>query len=75
MASTRRHHSDRGGVGGPLPSGSVEPILDCGRNVGTTIIGGFVYRGSRAPDLEGKYIFGDFGAGKIFMATSDRIGF
>ena len=27
---------------------------------GITVIGGFVYRGSESPSLEGKYIFGDF---------------
>jgi glucose/arabinose dehydrogenase len=37
-----------GSVGGPPPSGSVEPILDYDRNVGTTITGGYVYRGRLA---------------------------
>jgi glucose/arabinose dehydrogenase len=63
------------GVGGSPPSRNVEPILDYDRNVGTTIIGGYVYRGSLAPDLEGKYIFGDFVAGKIFMSNPDGTGF
>ena len=64
-----------GAVGGPPPSANVEPILDYDRNVGTTITGGHVYRGSLAPSLEGKYIFGDFGSGKIFTANPDGTGF
>jgi glucose/arabinose dehydrogenase len=53
-------------VGGPPPPGNVEPILDYGRSTGGTVIGGYVYRGSQIPSLQGKYVFGDFVAGKIF---------
>ncbi len=42
------------------------PVAQYGRDVGTTVIGGFVYRGSRFPGLVGRYIFGDFGSGRIF---------
>jgi hypothetical protein len=28
-----------------------------------TVVGGFVYRGSAIPELQGKYVFGDFGNG------------
>ncbi|MGV3533029.1 MAG: PQQ-dependent sugar dehydrogenase [Chthoniobacteraceae bacterium] len=59
-----------GGVGGPRPEGNVDPILEYDRTVGTTITGGYVYRGSASP-LYGKYIFGDFGNGKLFMANPD----
>jgi len=59
------------GVGGPPPPGAVEPILDYDRSVGGTIIGGYVYRGSAIPTLQGKYIFGDFLAGKIFSLDFD----
>jgi glucose/arabinose dehydrogenase len=54
------------GIGGPRPPGNVEPILDYARSVGGTVIGGYVYRGSAIPALQGKYIFGDFLSGKIF---------
>jgi glucose/arabinose dehydrogenase len=64
-----------GGVGGPRPAGNVEPIVDYDRTVGTTVTGGYVYRGSLAPSLTGKYIFADFGAGKIFTANPDGTGF
>jgi len=58
-------------VGGPPPPGNVEPILDYDRSVGGTIIGGYVYRGSQIPALQGKYIFGDYLAGKIFALDYD----
>jgi glucose/arabinose dehydrogenase len=58
-------------VGGPPPPGAVEPILDYDRSVGGTTIGGYVYRGSQIPALQGKYIFGDYLAGKIFAVDYD----
>ena len=53
-------------VGGAAPVGNVEPILDYGRSTGGSIIGGYVYRGSAVPSLQGKYVFGDYVSGKIF---------
>jgi glucose/arabinose dehydrogenase len=35
------------------------PKYDYGRSVGTTVIGGFVYRGSNMPGQHGRYFFGD----------------
>jgi subtilisin family serine protease/glucose/arabinose dehydrogenase len=42
------------------------PIIDYDRSQGTTVIGGFVYRGSVLPGLVGNYIYGDFGNGRIW---------
>jgi glucose/arabinose dehydrogenase len=58
-------------VGGPAPPGNVNPVLDYARTTGGTIIGGYVYRGSAIPALQGKYIFGDYLAGKIFSMDFD----
>jgi uncharacterized repeat protein (TIGR03806 family) len=33
---------------------------------GYCVIGGFVYRGEKHPSLVGKYVFGDYGSGKIW---------
>ncbi len=53
-----------------LPCGSepnlLPPVADYGRTFGTTVTGGYVYRGSAIPDLVGKYVFGDFGSGRIW---------
>ncbi len=58
-------------AGGVQPAGNAEPILNYDRSVGGTVIGGYVYRGSQIPSLQGKYIFGDYLAGKIFALDYD----
>lgn len=42
------------------------PIFDYGRSEGTTVIGGYVYRGDEIPSLCGIYVYGDFGNGRIW---------
>jgi glucose/arabinose dehydrogenase len=48
-----------------IPAGLIDPIkgtegtLEYDHNEGISITGGFVYRGTRIPELYGKYIFGD----------------
>ena len=54
------------GLGCGAPGPTQFPVAQYGRDVGTTVIGGFVYRGTRFPGLVGRYIFGDFGSGLIF---------
>lgn len=36
---------------------------------GNSITGGFVYRGTSSPALAGKYIYGDFGSGRIWALS------
>src|SRR5258708_8917854 len=45
--------------GSPTPPGAIDPIFNYSHLVGQTIIGGYVYRGNRIPDLRGVYVFGD----------------
>ena len=59
------------------PSGcstnNVDPITEYGHVAGNiSVTGGFVYRGAAIPDLQGYYVFGDFGSGRIWrvLATS-----
>ena len=47
----------------------VRPIAEYGRSEGQSITGGFVYRGTKVPQLKGKYVFGDFGSGKVWALT------
>ncbi len=54
-------------------SGLTLPVWDYGRTVGSSITGGFVYRGARAPDLTGRYIFGDFGSGYVAALAYDGV--
>jgi glucose/arabinose dehydrogenase len=51
---------------------AIPPLLsyargDSGPTVGRAAIGGVVYRGSRFPELNGAYIFGDYYAGNVWM--------
>jgi glucose/arabinose dehydrogenase len=62
----------------------VSPILSY-RNAGAggdglAVIGGYVYRGEALPQLEGRYVFGDWSSsfaaprGSLFVATEDGAG-
>lgn len=44
----------------------VDPVLSYPRSLGVSVTGGFVYRGSKAPQLSGWYIFGDFESRRIW---------
>ncbi|GAB3919738.1 PQQ-dependent sugar dehydrogenase [Larkinella terrae] len=47
----------------------VEPIHQYPRAEGVSVTGGVVYRGKSLPDLQGKYIFADFGSGKVWALS------
>jgi glucose/arabinose dehydrogenase len=47
-------------VGGPAPPGAVGPIHEYGLSGNQSITGGYVYRGSAIPALDGVYLFADF---------------
>ncbi|HEY6727555.1 MAG TPA: PQQ-dependent sugar dehydrogenase, partial [Polyangiaceae bacterium] len=42
------------------------PILDYGRDVGNSITGGYVYRGSLVPGLRGTYFYADYASQAFF---------
>ena len=47
-------------------TGLTLPVWNYTRDQGTTIIGGYVYHGSALPSLDGAYVYGDFGSGRIW---------
>ncbi|MGQ0614702.1 MAG: PQQ-dependent sugar dehydrogenase [Planctomycetaceae bacterium] len=51
-------------------SGFTAPVLDYGRSQGTTVIGGYVYRGSRIPTLRGAYLYADYGSGRVWALVA-----
>jgi glucose/arabinose dehydrogenase len=65
-----------GKAGEPL----TDPILEYGHDIGTAIIGGYVYRGQAIPAMAGKYVFGDFtrpgttSAGVLLAASQPQSG-
>lgn len=47
----------------------VGPVFEYNHSLGDAIIAGFVYRGSALVGLGGKYIYGDWGSGRIWALT------
>jgi uncharacterized repeat protein (TIGR03806 family) len=50
------------------------PVLTYPRSDGVSITGGYVYRGSAIPSLQGRYIFGDFGSSRVWAVQYDAMG-
>jgi glucose/arabinose dehydrogenase len=50
------------------------PKYAYGRGVGSTVIGGYVYRGSNMPGQRGRYFFGDEGSNWIKTADARTLG-
>jgi glucose/arabinose dehydrogenase len=50
----------------------IDPIWEYHHDVGRCIIGGFVYRGPRLPQLDGAYLYGDYTTGKLWALRYDE---
>jgi quinoprotein glucose dehydrogenase len=44
----------------------IDPVFEYDHTQGTSISGGFIYRGNSHPKLHGHYVFGDWGTGKCW---------
>lgn len=53
----------------------LDPIHDYPRSDGQSVTGGVVYRGTRFPELEGAYIFGDYEFGHVWALTESNGGY
>ena len=58
-------------LGGALTDGLIDPLLEYDHDEGLSVIGGFVYNGTEIPELQGKYVFGDFSTG--FFSPGGRL--
>jgi glucose/arabinose dehydrogenase len=56
---------------GPKPD-LIDPIWEYDHEVGKSITGGAVYRGSRFPELSGHYVYADYVSGKIWALRYDE---
>jgi len=59
---------------GNCPPGLIDPLIEYSHAIGFSITGGYVYRGSAIPELIGRYVFADYGTGKIFASTDQGDG-
>jgi glucose/arabinose dehydrogenase len=50
----------------------VKPIAEYSHDLGCSITGGHVYRGTRQPELVGIYVFGDYCSGRVFTLQVDE---
>lgn len=54
-------------------AGLTLPVWEYSHNLGNSVTGGYVYRGPGVPDLVGKYIYADFGSGRIWALAYDGV--
>jgi glucose/arabinose dehydrogenase len=47
-------------------TGLTLPLKDYNHTLGTAITGGYVYHGVARPELQGAYIYGDYGSGRLW---------
>jgi len=47
-------------------AGLTLPVSEYGHDLGCTVVGGYVYRGTKYPALAGAYLFADYCSGRIF---------
>jgi glucose/arabinose dehydrogenase len=54
-------------------TGLTGPIWEYNHSVGYAVTGGYVYRGCCVPELAGKYIYADYGSGRIWSLAYDGV--
>ncbi len=52
----------------------IDPVTEYSHSIGNSITGGYVYRGSAIPELQGLYVFADYGSGRFWAARPDGQG-
>ncbi len=52
----------------------IDPVIEYGRDLGGSVTGGNVYRGSSDPRLDGIYFYGDYMSGRIWGAQRHQDG-
>lgn len=52
--------------------GMIDPIWEYHHDIGKSITGGHVYRGSRVPELVGHYLYADYVTGKLWALHYDE---
>jgi glucose/arabinose dehydrogenase len=60
--------------GEAAPPDLIMPIAEYSHSEGISVTGGYVYRGEQIADLQGIYLYGDFGYGTIWYTYQDAAG-
>lgn len=55
-------------------AGLIGPVVQYDHSQGTSITGGYVYRGAAIPSLVGHFVYADFGSGRVWDVSSDASG-
>ena len=55
-----------------MHSPPIDPIWEYDHQLGKSITGGIVYRGSRLPELQGHYLYADYVTGRIWALDYDE---
>jgi len=60
------HFTNYSDLPAQVPPGMIDPIHEYPHSIGNAVTGGYVYRGSENPALQGTYLFADYGSARIF---------
>ena len=60
------HDFNSGGTSGCGTAELIDPVAEYDHSEGNSITGGYVYRGTQNTNLVGRYLFGDFGSGRLW---------
>lgn len=65
-------HDYRGGTPGAYGSDYIDPVAEYPRNEGISVTGGAVWRSTIHPSLDGVYVYGDFGSGRLWGMRHEK---
>jgi uncharacterized repeat protein (TIGR03806 family) len=66
------HDFNTGGTPGCSTGTLIDPIAEYNHMFGIAVTGGYVYRGTQNTSLLGRYLFGDFGSGRIWAWIAEN---
>lgn len=62
------------GLCSTLPNGVTLPVHEYDHNEGCSVLGGYVYRGSAIPSLDGTYLFADYCTSRVWSFKYNGVG-